>query len=279
MQRLSRLLSSALVATSLGVALVPAGGATASATTTGQFATLGCPIGGLVSRWSGENDARDGVGGQHGQAIRNVGFTPGVVGQAFDLDGDSFILVPDSARLDLLGAYTLSAWVNYKELWSWTGILAKRESAAPPGSSYANYGINFNPYFGYGLGAYYDDPKVAYVGDDGNEFEVVRVESAPPSEWFHVAVTVQQGGGTAGPTVEMNVYLDGQAMRSHRLPGSLQRSVNDVPLVLGASATDEALTAHEALHGALDEVSIYHRALSPTEVRGLFSAQSVGSRC
>ena len=44
------------------------------------------PPAGLVGWWPGDGNADDIHGGNHGAILGSMGFAPGMVGQAFDLD-------------------------------------------------------------------------------------------------------------------------------------------------------------------------------------------------
>src|SRR5262245_60786388 len=67
---------------------------------------------GLVSWWKGESAADDMVDGNSGVLMNGIGFTTGMVGQAFNLDGnDDYIRVADSANLHFTSAMTAEAWL------------------------------------------------------------------------------------------------------------------------------------------------------------------------
>jgi len=220
----------------------------------------------LVSRWSGEGDTLDSVGSQHGVAIGDVAYTPGVVGQAFKFSGDGYISVADSDVLDLRSSFTLTAWVKYDDISSFQDVLSKRPDF---GSSLANYGINMQQ--DYGLGAYYDDPNYYGIGDDANEFEIIRIDAPPTDQLFHFAASVQQKPNNV---VWMRLFVNGSLTASRRLPGNLATSVNDTPLTIGLGTE-----GGDRLVGVLDEVSIYDKPLSAGQISGLFRAQSAGRPC
>src|SRR5262249_5842055 len=70
------------------------------------------PSAGLVSWWQGEGNANDAAGNQPGTLVGNVGFVPGKVGQAFNFDGSSHVVVHDSPNLyPQDGSFTVQAWV------------------------------------------------------------------------------------------------------------------------------------------------------------------------
>jgi len=93
-------------------------------------------------------------------------------------------------------------------------------------------------------------------------------------QWHHVVVTVQR----TSPSV-ITWYLDGYcvgfpacttSIPSDRL-GSL---VNASPLFIATNST--YIPPVGFLSGALDELEIYNRVLTPTEVLGIFNALSYG---
>lgn len=68
--------------------------------------------GSQVAQWPGEGDARDALGGHDGRLVGGAGFAPGLVGQAFALDGeDGCVRIPHTPEMDLQGSFTLVAWV------------------------------------------------------------------------------------------------------------------------------------------------------------------------
>src|SRR5689334_13046068 len=71
------------------------------------------PPSGLISWWPGEGTATDIIGSNNGVLVGNVGFVPGMVGQAFALNGtNSYIRVPHSASLNFTNALTVELWFN-----------------------------------------------------------------------------------------------------------------------------------------------------------------------
>ena len=78
----------------------------------------------------GEGNANDSVGGCNGQLVNDVGFMPGKVGQAFDLNegfndgfgipsgrssrGGGYVLIPASPILDVGkgDGFTIEGWIN-----------------------------------------------------------------------------------------------------------------------------------------------------------------------
>ncbi len=70
---------------------------------------------GLISWWRAEWDANDALGTNNGTLNGGITFTPGKVGQAFDLDGSTgYIKIPASSSLTMSGAsgLTLECWIK-----------------------------------------------------------------------------------------------------------------------------------------------------------------------
>ena len=69
---------------------------------------------GQVARWSGDGNANDMVGGNHGALLGGTAFAPGRVGEAFSFDGvDDFIEIDTQANLDVgvNSGFTIYAWI------------------------------------------------------------------------------------------------------------------------------------------------------------------------
>lgn len=226
----------------------------------------GCvaPPPGMISWWRAEGDALDSVGSNNGVLMNGVTFGPGMVGQAFYFNGvDSYVSIPNSPSLNLRGEITLEFW--YKNLggsyYSY-GLVAKRGEGVPP----CNYGINIVPT---GLGLYYFDPTVANNGDDGGSYEASRYLPIPAdNEFHHLGATFKQVGSE---TIQLRTYIDGVLVRTLNLNGNLARTLNTAQVTIGTSSIQG-----EYFNGIIDELSIYNRVLTASEIKGIYAAGSAG---
>jgi hypothetical protein len=101
-------------------------------------------IGGLVGWWRGENNADDSAGTNNGALVRGATFAPGMVGQAFSLDGvDAYIEVPNGPALNPADAISVEVW--YKPTISFFG--SGNDSLVDKG-----YTSHTAPYYQYHLG-------------------------------------------------------------------------------------------------------------------------------
>ena len=87
-------------------------------------------------------------------------------------------------------------------------------------------------------------------------------------QFHHVAVTVQRDSATGG-----KLYVDGQEVLTFDPTVAAGDLSNTEPLRIGVNAN---ATFFSNFKGAIDEVSLYHRALTAAEVRSIYSAGSAG---
>jgi len=207
------------------------------------------PPSGLVSWWPGDGNAQDLVGGNNGTLTNGVSYVPGEAGQAFNFNSISAAVVVGRAPNLQLQDFTIEAWI-------------RRASASiltlDPAAAYANGEI-----FGFGRGGY-----VFGINTNSTIFlskaEVDEVFTGPAvtnTDWHHVAVT------KAGSTVIF--YVDGAG-----LPPVTYNTTFEFSTPAAIAAQGDNLGG--SFLGAIDEVSIYNRALTAAEIESIFNAGSVG---
>jgi hypothetical protein len=162
----------------------------------------------------------------------------GVSGDALQLNGrDEYALVAHSLSLNVTGAITLAAWVRPERQAS-QKIISKVDDGAGYALSLSSKGY----------------AKVKF--NDSSSLRVYSKGEYPTDgdRWMHVAATYD------GQTIR--IYLDGQ--EDNRQSAVFDIKSNDDMLGLGAKASGD-----HPLDGAVDEVRIYRRALSASEIRDL----------
>ena len=201
---------------------------------------------GLVGWWPGEGDANDVLGLNNGTLMNGVGFAPGEVGQAFSLGGvSSYVSIPDSPLLDsLTSSLTIEAWIQVSQFPNglWTAIVTKGDSS-------------------WRLHCYYGTSRLAF-DTDGLEAELVSNGSMDDGQWHHVAAVYD---GT-----HKYLYVDGALDASCSATGLI--SQNSYPVCIGGNAEAPG----RIWNGLIDEVSIYNRALTASEIQAIYLAGSSG---
>jgi chitodextrinase len=164
---------------------------------------------------------------------------PGKFGKALSFDGytDS-VNIADSASLHLTSGMTLEAWVNPNVALgsTWRTVIFKEQ---PKATSYSLYAGNGN---GRPTGQAYTT----------GEYNAAGASSLPLNTWSHLAVTYD---GTT-----LRLYVNGTLVTSTAVSGNIT-TTNGLLRLGGNSIWSEWFS------GVMDEVRIYNRALSSTEIQ------------
>jgi hypothetical protein len=196
---------------------------------------------GLLAAYSLDGDVSDSSGNGHdGTVMGDPGFVEGVAGLALDLDGDGDYV--DCGANPLFGMQetnnmTAAAWVTIRSIANqWAAIVAKGEHAWRLGNA------SLDPRFHFGI-TIWNAPDTAST--DG-------VASVGFDEWHHVA------GVFDGANIIL--YVDGALDIS--VPTTEPIGTNDLNVFIG----DNPEATGRYWDGLVDEVLIYNRALSESEV-------------
>jgi len=214
----------------------------------------------LVAWWPldelGVSLAHDVVGAQHGVPLDGPVPVPGFVDGALDFLG-SAVSVPTTAALELgSGDFSLDAWVRPVALGETQTLFSKIASLTTPTGP------------GYAL-ALESDGTVTFSMVDGALAPVTGSSSVvlAPGEWSHVTVSVDRDDPAGG-----RIHVNGAVavFDPTPAPGSLAN-----PLAL-LFARDDGAGVGADLAGALDEVELFERALTDSEVLTLYQARTSG---
>lgn len=196
---------------------------------------------GLVAWWSGDGNANDSIGGNNGALMNGASFTAGEVGQAFSFDGLNAGFQAAANGLPTGSAdRTIALWVKI-------GLQAASESF------FAGYGVEGGAQL-YEVGALSNN--ALFFSNWGSS-----ITAAGPvlqnNRWYHVAAA------NVGSMVTL--YLDGVAVAS----GSFSLATP-----AGSAFFAGYLDPSRKLNGSVDEIQVYNRALSASEIAAIFNAGS-----
>jgi hypothetical protein len=211
------------------------------------------PPSGLVSWWQAENNAADVVGGNNGTLVNGATFVPGKVGQALSLNGvNQYVSVPDKPSLRPTNL-TIEAWVNFSTT-SGNPIIALKPYGTGRLDSYALW------YTAYGqLGG-----AITTVNGEGPWLTYAWTPAL--GTWHHVAYTFDSASSLQA------LYLDGAAVASGTVSGPIAYDTG--PVQIGADI--EYGVESFFFGGLIDEVSLFNRALSASEIAAIYSAGAAG---
>jgi len=179
-------------------------------------------------------------------------FALGKVDQAFSFDGvDDYVWAPGTG-IDDLQTLTIEAWVKLNSL---PDRIQRFVTLAPPGLERA--------VLRYGLFGTTEPGQLHFymrIGDESTDFTHLAVDGVLQSGvWHHVAGTYDGN--------YMRLYLDGVEVGSIEISG---------PVATGTHHGVRLSSPDEPLDGLLDEVSIYNRALSASEILAIYEAGPSG---
>lgn len=217
-----------------------------------QYTFIPCviPPADMFGWWPGEGNLNDIQGGYNGTgAGGGPAFEAGKVGQAMSFDGTNDT-VTVSGFPDPNPAYSVDAWVYWKGVINGSqhdAILVKTQNSDGSGGD------------SYGLFIYAGDNSLLSIIAGDTVTVNTPPGSVPLNEWFHVAQTYD---GTT-----LKVFINGQLEAST----SASRSVSTGLLAFGTRSG-----VQHFIHGLLDEIEIFSRALSSNEINAIYNAGTVG---
>jgi len=226
---------------------------------------------GMVGWWKGEGDASDSVGVNNGAMVNGAYFTNGEVGEAFDLPGVSAcsrpangpeVLVPDSSLWAFgTNSFTIELWANFNIVPNNCGFSQGNPYDGMFISNDEGSGGNQKWWFALDDGRldfHINGPAI----NGGSGVFLVQAPFTPvTNQWYHMAVT--RNGNL------YTIYTNGVAIGSQTDTTTIPDA--NAPLEIGGG---EGFF----FNGRLDEVSIYKRALSASEILSIYNAGS-GGKC
>ena len=205
----------------------------------------------MVSWWPAEGNGIDIYGGNNGALNGGMYYTNGEVGMAFHFDGSTGYLTPTTATNPLVTPWTLCVWVNRQN--------ALGTAAAIMGD--ATCAVKLEQYNG--------TREIGYTKSGVADY--VFKCTFPQNIWTHLALV------NSGST--MSVYSNGVFVTSTLYSNGVAIvTPSGLPLPRGYIGGDflknPGLT--DMMLGSLDEMQIYSRALSATEVANIYHSGSAG---
>lgn len=223
---------------------------------------------GIVAWWPGDQDSGD-IAGDHSptETLGTPEFVDAVVGQGMKFDGamtgtpaiGEGYVIPDSPDINFgqAGSFTLDAWIRVDGESGpsaiWDAAIDKRVAGQK----------------GYVLG--YDHTCSCFhfaILSTGRQVDI-RTDPVPFGEFHHLAVTVDRSSQI------VSFYLDGAVQLGQKNIAHIEDTSNSGRLFIGHRTLDTP-TALTAFNGVLDEVDVFDRALSGSEIQAIFDAGSAG---
>jgi hypothetical protein len=160
----------------------------------------------------------------------------GRFGRALTFDGNNdWVTVPNASDLTLASGLTLEAWVRPTSFSSWMSVAVKERSSALSYGLFANSNAN--------------RPTARLFA--GSDLSTAGTSQLGVNTWTHLAMTWDTG--------TLRLYVNGTQVSSRSATSSLTTGTG--PLRFGGDSF-----ANEWFAGQIDELRLYHRALSASEI-------------
>lgn len=210
----------------------------------------------LIAHWKFDEGsgttAYDSAGDNDG-TIYGATWTSGQIDGALSFDGNDYVDVPPPEKLDFerTDAYTLSAW--YKGDATADTLLSKTDRA----NNYRGYDIF--------IAEGYVQPHLVSTWTSNSLCETGTLYPVNDLAWHHIAVTYDGSSSPDG----LKIYVDGMEEITTVYSDSLSSTIrNSVSFKIAARSEGDEAIHH--LTGEVDDVRIYNRALSASEVEQLY---------
>jgi Concanavalin A-like lectin/glucanases superfamily len=207
----------------------------------------------MVGWWPGDGNANDIVGGNNGTLQGGTTFASGEVGQAFSFDGTGYVDASDSNLPVGNSSATIAAWINTTQqgehyFVSWDSRIG---NCGPVANEIA-------------LGVFTDNHLI-FESCSGN----VRSSTIVNDGVWHHVVGVWYGSNMAA------VYVDGVDVTVNDCSSGCLPTINIISsghLNIGQFVQASGYN----FSGLVDEVQVFNRALSVSEIQAMFAAGSAG---
>ncbi len=206
----------------------------------------------LLAYYPFDGDANDASGNGHHANFVNATLTAdrsGAPGHAYSFNGSAQrIVIPPAQVFEVRTNITIAAWLKRNQLGVLSPIVCK-DNNQPNGTSHFEFRVQPN-----------NRLMFAYYLPSERGWKVSESSSAINDySWHHVAVTYD------GQLITL--YIDGVSVGV--FPQTTPMIPGNEPLQIGEAQA----AGFSYLNGAVDEVYIYKRALSPVEIQRLFLGQ------
>lgn len=213
---------------------------------------------GAVSWWTGDGNSNDSIGGNHGMLQNGATFAPGLVGQAFSFDGiNDYVKVASSPTLQFgTGDFTIDFWARILDPFGNAHAMVTTQpvNTDPPGILIVSRGIS--------------PPANTIMFDiaDGGNKQTITVPVPTDLQFHHFAF---RRSGT-----DIKGYVDGVDQTTVLTAAGVANMDSPADLLFGRNGLSSSAGHYFA--GQLDEIEIFNRALSASEIQAIYSAGSAG---
>lgn len=214
----------------------------------------------MVSWWTGDLTTLDKIDDNHAIPFNGTTYATGMVDEALFFDGiDDVALVFDSPELDTTGDMTVMAWVRRIGYANPHQVVFCKGAGSIPNDAPTVFLMRF------------EFDVTEFIFEDSNGNNIILNGPAFEDSLYHHYVYVRQGN-------THTLYVDGFLFNQSTFTNPPASSTG-LSLTLGAQYHNPTSGPNDFdfhFHGELDELMLYNRALSVTEIQSIYNAGSEG---
>lgn len=208
-----------------------------------------------IAHYKLDGNADDAINNNNGQIYGNISEVAdrnGNVCGAMEFDGQSYIEIPNSRKLEnITSEFTITGWIYYNSNCNnglfWSTILCKGDQTPE---------TDDNPQFRLQFTKVTFSIKSNMNGDKGCVSWADKSQYLSYDQWHFFACSYSGN--------EMKMYIDDYEILSEQFNQSLSK--NNSPLHIGRDIPGN----DEYFCGKLDDIKIYNKALSPNDISSIF---------
>lgn len=171
----------------------------------------------------------------------------GIYGSGLEFDGyDSFVSISDNASLDLTSSGSLEVWFYAETIIDFAGLIHKGDQISFADEAYT-------------LQFWNNDRLLLGIVNESTSEILYSSSVISPGVWYHVVGTWDASG--------MAIYLNGSLDSSTSNTLVVRNSTGGVNIGAQLPVYYNPTYRNFPFDGILDEVAVYNRALTPTEIQ------------
>ena len=200
---------------------------------------------GLLAYYTADNTPNDALGNYNGTLVNGATYGTGIINQGFSFDGvNDNIAISSLNYTNTTTPISISCWIN---------------SSGTGGTIVQNL---FNNTTGYQLYLFGGNVKFRVSsGSFPNELRKELTSAISTSTWYHVVVTYDGSADVSGVKIYLNAT---EPASSNTYNACSSTSLTSVSTIIGGT--------NAFFNGILDEVGIWNRELTSTEVTELYNS-------
>lgn len=207
---------------------------------------------GLYSVYKAESNANDSLNTYNGTAMGGLTYTAGKSGNAFTGNGTTAYVSLPNDSFNFTGNFSISGWINLNSVSGNQCIFANLSYVAGVSNGWLLLMRNNKLYFEF----YKNNGTLDYLASNTN---------FTTSTWYHINIVRVASTST-------KIYINGTLDISNSSTyNPTYASSIPIPSSIGAWKYD-ATTATQFTNGKIDEVNVWNREVTATEVTELYNA-------